>query len=395
MSLAKSNHQHSDTRCSIFTTQYSNERRTDHGRGLAGLINSILLARKGLGVTLFEKKSYPFHRVCGEYISNEVLPFLVRNGLFPHSQAPARISRFQLTSVNGKVAEMPLDLGAFGVSRYTLDLFLYQKALEAGVEVRLHSGLTDIRQVGDHFLATDDRGGEWPARLAIGAFGKRSNLDKKLDRAFMQQRSPYVGVKYHLRTDFPQDLIALHNFQNGYCGISKIEGDRYNLCYLTHRSNLKPYRDIAEMEQAVLWQNPFLKRIFQESDFLFEKPEVINEISFAPKTTTERGVLMSGDAAGMITPLCGNGMAMAIHSAALLSETILAHWKHGQNPDLQVIEKDYSRKWAHVFRTRLWAGRQIQQLFGSTSLSNFAVFTANRLGPVARFLMKQTHGERF
>ena len=36
-------------------------------------------------------------------------------------------------------------------------------------------------------------------------------------------------------------------------------------------------------------------------------------------------ILMTGDAAGMITPLCGNGMAMAIHSAKIVSDLIIKH----------------------------------------------------------------------
>ncbi|WP_416171529.1 NAD(P)-binding protein [Algoriphagus boritolerans] len=50
------------------------------GGGLAGLISSILLARKDRKVLLLEKKIYPFHRVCGEYISNEVLDFFAKGG---------------------------------------------------------------------------------------------------------------------------------------------------------------------------------------------------------------------------------------------------------------------------------------------------------------------------
>ncbi len=46
------------------------------GAGLSGLISAILLNRYGFEVTVIEKKVFPFHRVCGEYVSNEVLPFL-------------------------------------------------------------------------------------------------------------------------------------------------------------------------------------------------------------------------------------------------------------------------------------------------------------------------------
>ncbi len=46
------------------------------GGGLAGLNLSIQLARSGHSVVLFEKETYPFHKVCGEYISMESWNFL-------------------------------------------------------------------------------------------------------------------------------------------------------------------------------------------------------------------------------------------------------------------------------------------------------------------------------
>ena len=46
------------------------------GGGLAGLCNAIHLSKFGTKVLLIEKNEYPKHKVCGEYISNEVLPYL-------------------------------------------------------------------------------------------------------------------------------------------------------------------------------------------------------------------------------------------------------------------------------------------------------------------------------
>ena len=76
------------------------------GGGLSGLFNALLLSRAGLEVTLIEKKRYPFHRVCGEYISNEVIPFLEKHDLFPHDLEPATIEQFELTSIGGKRLQM-------------------------------------------------------------------------------------------------------------------------------------------------------------------------------------------------------------------------------------------------------------------------------------------------
>ena len=95
------------------------------GGGLSGLITSIRLAEAGFAITLIEKKKYPFHRVCGEYISNETLPFLKSFNLFPEKFNPPKIDQLQLTSVNGKEAFLKLDLGGFGISRLLAVVYLF------------------------------------------------------------------------------------------------------------------------------------------------------------------------------------------------------------------------------------------------------------------------------
>lgn len=348
------------------------------GGGLAGLVGSILLSRYGRSVVLYERKQYPFHRVCGEYISNETLPFLREHGLFPGKFKPETISKFQLTSVNGRSAEINLDLGGFGVSRYTFDKFLYEIAISEGVKV-VHENVETIDLN--------------KARVTICAHGKRSKLDHTLNRKFIHERSPYVGVKYHIRIDHPNGLIALHNFKDGYCGISNVEDAKTNLCYLTHRNNLKKNGTIEKMQEHVLFKNPFLKNIFNKAEFLFDKPEVINEISFATKKPVEGHVLMIGDAAGMITPLCGNGMAMAIHSAKIASEWVQRFLS--DEITRPAMEAGYTKEWSNTFARRLWVGRQVQRLFGSEGASNLAVNLVRSVKPVANFLVEQTHGDVF
>ncbi len=362
------------------------------GGGLSGLVAANILACDTISCTVIEKKEYPFHRVCGEYISNETVPFLKSLDLYPELFAPAQIKRFQLTSVNGKSAGLPLGLGGFGISRFSFDHFLYQRAESKGVEFLLNTEVESVQFSDDSFIAS---AGQKPlaADIIIGSFGKRSKLDLTLNRGFIHRRSPYVGVKYHIRTNHPSDLIALHNFEDGYCGISNIEDGKNCLCYLSHRNNLKKFGDIKSMEENVLFKNPFLKTIFSEADFLFEKPETINEISFETKFSVENHILMCGDAAGMITPLCGNGMAMAIHSAKIASELIVQFCKG--KISREILEKSYSQKWKSQFARRLWAGRQIQKLFGSVRASDFTVNLAEHVKPLARFLISKTHGSPF
>lgn len=359
------------------------------GGGLAGLVSSIQLSKGGKKVLLIEKKKYPFHRVCGEYISNETRPFLASIGLDFSKLNVKEINKFQFTSPSGRVLETDLDLGGFGISRYIIDDELYQLATSVGVAFLLENTVESVDFKEDQFTVKTPFD-TFESKYVIGTFGKRTKLDATLQRDFFTKRSPYIGVKYHIKTNFPKDLIALHNFKDGYCGISAIEDDKYCLCYLTTRENLREHGTIPAMEKNILWKNPHLQKIFTESEFLYDKPEVINEISFAPKTTIENHILMAGDAAGLITPLCGNGMAMAIHGAKLLSDSILQNYD-----DRNLVEKTYQNAWKKHFEKRLWIGRNVQKLFGNEVISEIALSTMKTIKPLLNTIIKATHGKVF
>ena len=361
------------------------------GGGLAGLVAALELARAGHAVTLVERKAYPFHRVCGEYISNEVRPYLESLGVDLAMLGAVDINEFVVSSPSGRHLAAPLDLGGFGLSRYQLDYALYRLGKQAGVRFMTGLAVDDVGYANERFTVTLSNGQAVYCRQVIGAFGKRSRLDKTLGRTFMQQPSPYVGIKYHVRLDFPRNQIALHNFSDGYCGMSAIEDDAYCICYLTTRRNLRQYGSIPAMERAVLYQNPHLKAALSGAVHLYAKPEVINEVSFAPKQAVENHILMAGDSAGLITPLCGNGMAMAIHGARLASRLTSA-FLTGQL-SRQVLEATYQRDWSAQFSRRLWVGRTVQKLFGSPLVSELALTAFSVVRPALRQVMQQTHGE--
>ena len=362
------------------------------GGGIAGLLAAIQVAEAGIPCTLFEKKSYPFHRVCGEYISNEATPFLESRNLYPSVHNPVKISRFMLSSVTGSKAVTALDLGGFGISRYTFDNFLYKKALAAGVVVRENTTVESVAFSGHSFRVTTQNG-DYEYDVVIAAHGKRSGLDVKMKRAFTRKRSPFLGVKYHVRYDHPDDLVALHNFPGGYCGVNRVENNLVNLCYLVQRDKLKLCGSIPEMEENVLFKNPVLKEIFLNAESRFSKPETINEISFETKLPVENHLLMVGDSAGMITPLCGNGMAMAIHASLIASRLVNQFCRDASYSRLR-MEEDYSREWIKNFRMRLWFGRRIQNLFGAEKSSSWAVaLLRNRA--IADVIIRNTHGRPF
>ncbi|MBC7424603.1 MAG: pyridine nucleotide-disulfide oxidoreductase, partial [Ferruginibacter sp.] len=170
--------------------------------------------------------------------------------------------------------------------------------------------------------------------------------------------------------------------------------DTYCLCYLTTAANLKKNNNsIAEMEKNVLFKNKFLKNIFETSTMLFKAPITISQISFSKKTQVQNHVLLCGDAAGMITPLCGNGMSIALHSSKLAAITINQFLQN--KITREGMEAKYTNDWKLVFEKRLRAGRIMQRLFGRIWVTNIFISIMKKLPFFATPIIRQTYGQPF
>lgn len=366
------------------------------GGGLSGLSFAILMARKGYSVRLFEKEAYPFHRVCGEYISLESLNFLTSIGIPVMDLSLPIIKKIGISSPSGTYLHQSLPLGGFGISRYVLDQKLATIASQAGVLILENTTISDV-QFENNFFKIKSQDNNYQSEICVGAFGKRSNLDVRLHRKFITHpavsKHNFVGVKYHIQLPFDNDLIELHNFENGYCGISNVENGITCMCYLTTSQNLKKYGSIENMEKMVLHKNPFLKKYFTNATFLYTKPVTIAQVNFSKKSLIENHILMCGDSAGLIAPLCGNGMSMALHAASLLAKEVDFYFKNGR--DRNYLEKNYQIVWKKYFKTRLTIGRIVQYLFGKIYVTNIIINLLKYFPFLVRILIKKTHGKSF
>jgi len=360
------------------------------GGGLAGLSSAIHLSKEGISVLLIEKNAYPLHKVCGEYISNEVLPYLQYLEIDVFALGAQKINKFELSSAKGQRVKATLPLGGFGISRYTLDHALAEKALQNGVKIIQDSAI-DIQFSDDTFFV-QTKSEMFQSKMVIGAYGKRASLDIKMDRSFGAQKSPFMAVKTHVKGDFPNDLVALHNFEGGYCGVSKVENNTVNLCYITNLKAFKPYRDIERFQEEVVFKNSYLKTIFTNSQAVFETALTISQISFAKKSPVENHILMCGDTAGMIHPLCGNGMGMAIRSAYMASDLIIKYLQ-GDIHSRMELEKAYEKSWNLEFKNRLRMGHFAAKIFSKNQLSESLFPIVRQFPRLLPKIVALTHGK--
>jgi flavin-dependent dehydrogenase len=359
------------------------------GGGLAGLIAAIHLKNNNYTVLVIEKNDFPKHKVCGEYISNEVLPYLKSIGLDINSLHPTYIDKLSFSLLSGKSVNTILPLGGFGISRYQLDDYLYNEAKNRGCVI-VQETVSDIEFLDGRFTIGTNLN-TYSAPIVLGAFGKRSNLDIKLKRNFIQKQSHWLGVKAHYKLDFPEDYVGLHHFKGGYCGVSKVENNLVNICYLANYDTFKKYKSIEEYQTNVVCQNPNLKEIFKNANIQFEKPLTISQVSFEEKKCVEDHILMIGDTAGLIHPLCGNGMAMAIHSAKLAAENIIRFLENKINR--ATLEDNYLNDWNKNFKKRLQTGRRLGKLLQHEKTAQIVLKILILFPFLLPMIIKKTHGK--
>jgi flavin-dependent dehydrogenase len=200
-----------------------------------------------------------------------------------------------------------------------------------------------------------------------------------------------LAVKAHYTGDFPDEIVALHNFRGGYCGVSKVENGALNVCYLADLKTFRQFRDIEDFQTHIVSENPYLKPIFNNAKPMF-KPLAISQVSFGEKLPVENHILMIGDTAGLIHPLCGNGMAMAVHSAKIASELVVDYCA-GKILSRNALENQYVLEWNLNFRHRLRTGRWLAALMRREKAADLAMRFLTRFPKVLPYIIRHTHGK--
>jgi flavin-dependent dehydrogenase len=347
------------------------------GGGPAGCSAAIALAGRGQRVMVAEAKTYPHDKLCGEFLSPECAGLLAGLGLAESLRAlqPAPIDTACLTAPDGTAWETRLPGTAWGLTRRALDEALAARARAAGAEVRTGCTVTAVEgslEAG-YTLRTRATGGQAStlrARAVIGAHGKRGLLDAALGRRFLRRSQPFVALKAHFRGPALPGRIELHGFPGGYCGLSEFEpragerGRAANVCLLVRAEVFAAGAGSAAGPERVgafvRWmraQNPRLEAWLARAEPLGRWLSIA-QVPFADKQPVEGGVLMAGDAAGLITPLAGDGIAMALRAGPLAAEHVSAFL----NGDVtaEAARRGYAGAWRREFGPRLRLARALQ-----------------------------------
>ncbi|HEY8529034.1 MAG TPA: NAD(P)/FAD-dependent oxidoreductase [Paenibacillaceae bacterium] len=310
------------------------------GAGPAGGSMAHAMAGRGWRTVLLERFPSPRHKACGEFLSPESLASLETLGLLPRiaSLGPAKMEEVRISLAAGNPLVIPLPGTAWGVSRHALDHAILQAALERGVRWRPGAAVTSVtRQCRDYRIEWRENGQRHAmiARAVIGAWGRHPppGLRPGDDPAPPSRpslrsawrpgrghfaRASFVGVSCHVAGLAKEPEVELFFFRGGYAGLAPVEGDRHNLAALVTRRFFREAGGTVHgvLEAAARGHVRLGRRLAGAS------PVPGSEAAAAPVFVSRRPVPWGavphvGDAAAVIPPLCGDGMAMALRSAAL------------------------------------------------------------------------------
>jgi flavin-dependent dehydrogenase len=368
------------------------------GGGPAGCSAAITLAQHGAKVVMFEAKAYPHHKVCGEFLSPECANLLDQLGAaLPIGAVPIHIAR--ITAPDDTTWETCLPGTAWGVSRFTLDAHLADRARKLGVEICERATVASVQgdlKTGFQLNVRKTAGSDQiRSRVVIAAHGKRAGLDRALNRRFLKQPQPFIALKAHFRGPSLPGRIELHTFPGGYCGMSEIEDGSANVCLLAHETAFAQHNQPNSVDAFIAWmqtQNPYLRRWLSQAEPITEHWLSISQIPFDPKDIVLNDVLMAGDAAGLIVPLAGDGISMALQSGRLAASHT-AKFLAGE-VSAGELKHHYIEVWQREFGARLWLARALQTIMLRPRLLSMGLRLLNIAPPLADYLVRQTRDSR-
>ena len=293
------------------------------GAGPAGAAAATLLASRGFRTVVLEAKTFPRRKVCGAFLSAQALPLLRRLGAEQDVErvGPERISGGAVHLPAGLSASFELPAPGLGISRFALDRLLADGAARAGADVQFSSRVTSVERESAGFRVRLSGGESATARIVIGAWGRWDALDRSLDRPFPGRRSRYLGWSGEYNGDGSRlkGAVRLYVFEGGYCGLSRVEGGRVNLAGVIVDAVQRQLG--AGWERVVAHACRSNRRLAEDldglspADFLGTGP-----VYFAARSPIEKGILLVGDAAGVLDPFSGQGQAAALGSGALAAD---------------------------------------------------------------------------
>ena len=319
------------------------------GGGPAGSTAALLLARSGRSVALVEKAAFPRRKVCGEYLAPPAAAFLRSLG-FPLRTEVRRIAVWH----HARTLQAPLPAPyAATLAREELDSFLLEQAGAAGATVLQPLKAVSLERTQSGFLCRT-AGASIEAKSIIAAHGSWEPGQLPTQERLAPRPSDLLAFKAHFHgATLAADTIALVPFPGGYGGALVLADGRATFACCIRRDALEQVRQrglaagesvFLHAQRASLELGNCFRAATPEGAWLASGP-----LRPGVRQPYRDGVYAVGNAAGEVHPIVGQGISLALRSAALLPATF-------------GVPQAYERECRKLYSRALWPSSLIVRL---------------------------------
>ena len=373
------------------------------GAGPAGCSAAISLAKRGIACTILDKATFPRDKICGDALSLDVVNQL-------SMLSPSLKKRFDQSS--HKQASYGVRIISPG--KHQVDIpFIHKGAPEAGfVSERIHFDALLFDEMKNHpnisiqegitIKELHREGGGWiivtgsgsiKADLIIGADGAQSMVARKLGAQKLLPSSHSAGIRVYYEgvEEFHRDqFIELHFLKGilpGYLWVFPLPNGRANVGIGMLSSALTRKKiNLSKALTQALENEPDLKRRFQQAKPLEKHRGFGLPLGAVQRKMSGDGYLLLGDAAGLIDPFSGEGIANAIRSGRVAAEVLEELLREGKAFNAQNL-LTYDREiWKRV-GPELKLSHQLQRLCRYPFLFDAVARKANTNQAMQEFLV--------
>ena len=384
------------------------------GAGPAGSSLAIRLARSGFEVVLIEREKFPRHKLCGEFISPECLGHFKELDVLHEMLAAGgeRVTETVFYAPNGRSVSVPSEWlgnaqGALSLSRAEMDFRLMEKAREIGVRVLEETQVTGLLFEEDEVsgVKVKSKSGEMQeiaADLTIDATGRANVLGKlagKIQNSKFKiqnenqkpktknQKPKLIGFKAHLENvHLEKGRCEIYFFRGGYGGLTFIENNLANHCFLVKADLVKKYIGQTNLlVEEVIFENRRARETLKDAAPVTDWLAVSVDGFGVKDLNPARNLLAVGDAAAFIDPFTGSGMLMALEGAELLSKAII---ESRFSPFLAA--ENYSLNFQERFQKRLRICSLMRRAAFVPNLAKTIISALSLSRPALGFLARST-----
>jgi menaquinone-9 beta-reductase len=348
------------------------------GGGPAGSTCAAFCAENGLRTIILEREKFPREKVCGDCINPSCWPVLRRLGVNEKVRRAryAELEIVEFIDTQGETLQVDLPRGEdseIAIKRSLFDQILLERAGERGAEVREKTVVQGIRKMREGW-ELETSGGKTCARYVVASDGRNSTVARFL------KLMPRVGrerVALQAHVPLPANFgnrVVLQLLPGGYSGQAPVNERELNLCLVGRATAL-----------------PALRRWAREHFVLSPEPQwrTITPLTRKSISGARENLFLIGDAARVVEPFTGEGIAYALTGGELAAEMI--HRLSG-GADALEVRREFQRAYNAMYRGRLWINALARSAVVSPKFGNTLFQFARRQPSLLRFLTRKITG---